>query len=173
VDSGHHDGTIPYFMMLVDNEGLVLQEETKKRGKNAVKDVNTLKTDSIQKAQDLHAMLDHILAGLIKLQKEGLKWDQIYNGRTFNDVKFVFFVPFMRCDTDEADILCGAYTNLTWRVKQLCQHCCCPTDQSKNNIRAKFKKKTHKMIGKLVEKRDTEGLKKLSEHNLHNSFHRV
>jgi len=53
VDSRHHDGTIPYFEML-DNEGRVLQEETKKRGKNAAKNVNTLKMDSLQKAQDLH-----------------------------------------------------------------------------------------------------------------------
>jgi len=171
VDSGYHDGTIPYFEVL-DNEGWVLEEETKKRGKKAAKDVNTKKTDALQKAQDLHAMLDHILAGLIKLQKEGLKWDLIYNGRTFNDVEFVFFVPFVRCDTDEADRLCGAYTNRTARVKQLCRYCCCPTDQS-NNIRAKFKKKTPKMIGKLVEKRDTEGLKMLSQQNLNNAFHRL
>jgi len=81
----------------------VLEEETKKRGKNTAKDVNTKKTDALQKAQDLHAMLDHILAGLIKLQKEGLKWDLIYNGRTVNDVEFAFFVPFVRCNTDEAD----------------------------------------------------------------------
>jgi len=81
------------------------------RGKNAAKDVNTLKTDALQKAQDLHALLDHVLAGLIKLQKEGLKWDLIYNGQTFNDVEFVFFVPFMWCNADEADRLCGAYTN--------------------------------------------------------------
>jgi len=171
VNSGHPDGTIPYFEML-DNEGQVLENETKKRGKNAAKDVNAKKTDALQKAQDLHAMLDHILAGLVKLQKEGLKWDLIYNGRTFNDVEFVFFVPFVRCDTDEADKLCGAYTNRTANVKQLCRYCCCPTNQS-DNIRAKFKKKTPKMIGKLVEKRDTEGLKMISQQNLHNAFHRM
>jgi len=171
VDSGHHDGTISCFEML-NNEGRVLQEETKKRGKNAGKEVNALKTDSLQKAQDLYAMLDHIRTGLIKLQKEGLKWNLIYNGWTFNDVEFVFFVSFMRCDTDEADRLCSAYTNKTWNVKQLCRHWCCPTDQS-DNIRAKFKMKTTKMIGKLVEKKDMEGLKRLSQHNLHNAFHRM
>jgi len=112
VDSGHHDGTIPYFEML-DNEGRVLEEETKKRGKKAAKDVNAKKMDALQKAQDLHAMLDHVLAGLIKLQKEGLKWDLICNGRTFNDVEFVFFVPLKWCNTDEAHRLCGAYTNRT------------------------------------------------------------
>ena len=171
VESGHHDGTIPYFEMLA-NEGRVLQEETKKRGKKAGKAVNALKTDALQKAQDLHAMLDHILAGLVKLQKEGLKWDLIYNGRTFHDVEFVFFVPFIRCDTDEADKLCGAYTNRTWHVKQLCRYCVCPTLQS-DNIRAKYKKKTPKMIGKLVEKQDKEGLKNLSQQNLHNAFYKV
>jgi len=113
----------------------VLEEETKKRGKNAAKDVNTKKTDALKKAQDPHAVLDHMLAGSTKLQKEGLKWDLIYNGRTFNDVEFVFFVPFIRCDTDEADRLCGACTNGTANVNQLCRRCCCPTDQS-DNIRA-------------------------------------
>jgi len=156
-DSGHHDGTIPRFEM-PDNEGQVLENETKKRGKKAAKDVNAEKTDALQKAQDLHAALDHILAGLTKLQKEGLKWDLIHNGRTFNDVEFVFFVPFTRCDTDEADKLCGACTNRTANVQQLCRCCCCPIDQS-DNIRAKFKKKTPKMIGKLVKKRDMEGQK--------------
>jgi len=64
----------------------------------------------------------------------------------FNDVEFVFFVPFIRCDTDEADKLCGAYTNRTAKVKQLCWYCCCTTNES-DNIRDKFKKKTPKMIG--------------------------
>jgi len=85
--------------------------ETRKRGKNVAKDVTVLKTDSLQKAQDLHAVLDHMPAGLIKLQKEGLTWDLIYNGRTFNDVEFGFFVPFTWCNTDEADRLCMAHIN--------------------------------------------------------------
>jgi len=155
-----------------DDEGRVLENETKKRGKKAAKDVNTKKTDAIQKAQDLHAVLDHVLAGSTKLQKEGPKWDPIHNGRTFNDVEFVFFVPFVRCDMDEADKLCDACTNRTAKVKQLCRSCCCTTNQS-DNIGAKFKKKTPKMIGKLVEKRDMEGLKMLSPQNLHNAFHRM
>jgi len=125
VDSGHHEETIPYYFEMIDNEGWVLQVETKKRGKNDGQAFHVFKTESLQRAQDLHAMLDHILAGLIKLQKEGLKWDLIYNGQSFTDVEFVFFVPFMRCNTDEADRLCGAYTNRTWHVKQLCRYCYC------------------------------------------------
>jgi len=55
-------------------DGCWLQEETKKRGtsKNAGQAINVLKMDSLQKAQDPHAALDHMLAGLMKLQKEGL-----------------------------------------------------------------------------------------------------
>ena len=170
VDSGHHDSTIPFFEML-DNEGRVRLEEEKK-GKKRGQAVNQDKPDALQKAQDLHAMLDFILAGLVKLQKEGLKWDLIYNGRTFKDVEFVFFVPFIRCDTDEADKLCGSYTNRTWTVSQLCRYCMCPTIES-DNIRAKYRKKTPKMIGKLVEKQDKEGLKELSQQNIDNALYKL
>jgi len=48
---------------MLDDEGWVLENETKKRGEKAAKDVNDKKTDALQKAQDLHAMLDHVLAG--------------------------------------------------------------------------------------------------------------
>jgi len=155
-----------------DDEGQVLENETKKRGKKAAKDVNAKKTDALQKAEDPHAALDHVPAGSMKLQKEGPKWDPICNGRTFSDVEFALFVPFVRCDMDEADKLCGACTNQTAKAKQLCRHCCCPTDRS-DNIRAKFKKKTPMMIGKFVEKRDMEGLKMLSQQSLRNAFHRL
>ena len=176
VASGHHDGTIPYFEML-DNEGRLAEAEAQadtpkkgKKGKTKGPD-NIEKPDALQKAQDLHAMLDHILAGLVKLQKEGLKWDLIYDGRSF-EVEFVFFVPFIRCDTDEADKLCGSYTNRTRHVAQLCRYCKCPTQQS-DNIRAKYAKKTPKMIGKLVEKKDLEGLRKLSQQYIQNALYKI
>ena len=169
VASGHHDGTVPFFEMM-DNEAQVEMDEAikGKQGRNS----KATKTDALQKAQDLHAMLDHILAGLVELQKKGLKWDLVYNGRCFENVEFVFFVPFIRCDTDEADRLCGSYTNRTKNVAQLCRYCLCPTNES-DNIRAKYAKKTPKMIGKLVKENDTEGLRKLSQHNIDNAFYKV
>ena len=170
VDSGHHDSTIPCFEML-DDEGQVRLQETEK-GKNKAKQDNQDKPDALRKSQDLHAMLDFILAGLVKLQKEGLKWDLIYNGRAYNDVEFVFFVPFIRCDADEADKLCGSYTNRGRNVSQLCRYCMCPTLQS-DNIRAKFKKKTPKRIAKLVEKNDAEGLQELSQQNIDNALCKI
>jgi len=170
VNSGHHDGTIPYFEML-DNEGRIRMNEAKRQAKKGQTPLVN-KTDALQKCQDLHAMLDHILEGLVKIQKEGLTWDLIYNGRSFRGVEFVFFVPFIRCDTDEADKLCGSYTNRTANVAQLCRYCMCPTAES-DNIRAKYRKKTPKIIAKLVERQDEEGLRKLSQRNLHNAFHKV
>ena len=113
-------------------------EEAKKGGKGWNLD-NLTKTDALQKSQDLHAMLDHILVGLVKLQKEGLKWDLIYDGRVFKDVEFVFFVPFIRCDTDEADKLCGSYTNRSLHVSQLCRYCECPTKKSDNMVEVKVR----------------------------------
>ena len=103
VNSGHADGTISYHQML-ENEGQV-------------------GGSTHHPAQDLHAMLDVILASYVKLQKSGgVCWDLMYKGKLYKGVEFVFFVPFIRCDTDEADKLCGSYTSRGANVAQLCRY---------------------------------------------------
>jgi len=74
----------------------------------------------------------------------------------------VFFVPFIRCNTDEADKLCGSYTSRGKNVSQLCRYCMCPTDESNNEF-AKCRKKTPKYIQKFVDKLDLVKLKELSQ----------
>jgi len=104
VDSGHADGTISYHQML-ENEGQVGGA-------------------THHPSQDPHAVLDVILASYVKLQKTvGAKWDLMHKGKLYEGVEFVFFVPFIRCDTDEADKLCISYTSRGKNVAQLCRCC--------------------------------------------------
>ena len=153
VDSGHADGTINYFQML-ENEGQI-------GGTNH------------HPSQDLHAMLDVIMASYIKLQKTGgVKWDLMYKGKRYEGVEFVFFVPFIRCDTDEADKLCGSYTSRGKGVAQLCRYCRCPTDQS-DDPEVSFPKKTATAIARLVEANRADLLKEMSQQNIANCFHNV
>ena len=159
VDSGHADGAIPYYEMM-DDEG-ELKENNAKNGKAPV-----------HSAQDLHAMLDVTLASLVKLMKTGLKWNLVYKGEVHKDIELVFFVPFIRCDTDEADKLCGSYTSRGKNVSQLCRYCMCPTDESDNEF-AKYRKKTPEYIQKLVDKLDLVKLKELSQQCIENAFYKV
>ena len=64
-----------------------------------------------QKAQDFHTLLAEVLAGYVELQNTGFVFDFWYRGTLYKDIEFILFVPFFKCDTDEADKLCGAYTS--------------------------------------------------------------
>lgn len=152
-DSGHTDGTLAYHELL-ENEG-ELDPDT-----------------PIHSAQDLHTMLETILASYVKMQKEGFKWDLFYNGKIYRDIEFVFFVPFIKCDTDEADKLCGSYTCRNKNVSQLCRYCKCPTKDSDDPF-ITIKPKLQHEIQALVEKNNLEKLKKLSQHCINNSLYSV
>ena len=153
VDSGHADGTISYHQML-ENEGQV-------------------GGTTHHPSQDLHAMLDVILASYVKLQKTGgVKWDLMYKGKLYEGVELVFFVPFIRCDTDEADKLCGSYTSRGKNVAQLCRYCKCPTAES-DNPDANYPKKKALAIARLVEQNNADALQKMSQQNIANCFHKV
>ena len=62
----------------------------------------------LNKAQDFHAMLEVILKSYLEVQKDGFIWDLCYRGKTYKDVEFVPYLVFVKCDTDEADLLCGS-----------------------------------------------------------------
>ena len=65
---------------------------------------------AIKKAQDLHSMLAVILQSYLKIQRTGFIWDLFYQNKIYRDVKFVLFTPFMKLDSEEADLLCGKCT---------------------------------------------------------------
>ena len=100
---------------------------------------------SVPKAQDLHTMLDTILASYVKLQESGFLWDLYYKKRVYKQVEFVLYTPFLKVDGDEAEKLCGKYTSRNANVAQLCRYCECPTDESDEPL-AKYAYKTKAKI---------------------------
>ena len=66
----------------------------------------------------------------------------------------------------------GKYLPKTSNIKQLCRYCLCPTKETdKWSLRYNFKTKT--MIEKLIQKRDLDKLKKISQHCLTNAFYKI
>lgn len=118
--------------------------------------------------QDLHAMLEKILEDFVVLQASGFKWSLTYRGKQYKDIEFVPFVPFIKCDTEEGDKLCGAYTSRSEGVSQLCRYCTCPNDESDNHL-GTYSRKTQSMISRLVAANDKKALQKLSQQNIKNA----
>jgi hypothetical protein len=77
-------------------------------------------TNSENKAQDFHTMLSCILESYLEVQKHGFIWDLQYRGKIYKDIEFVPFLIFVKCDTDEADLLCGSFKVRSGNVKQIC-----------------------------------------------------
>ena len=125
-----------------------------------------------QHAQDLHTMLDKILESYVKIQDSGFIWDLYYNNKLYKNVEFVPFVPFIKCNTDEGDKLCGKYGNRNHNVSQICRYCMCPTDET-DDPRANYKLKTKGQIKRLVDKMDLDALRDLSQHCINNATYKL
>ena len=123
-------------------------------------------------SQDLHTMLDKVLASYVELQKTGFMWDLFYNGKPYKDIEFIPFVPFIKCDTEEADTLCGKYRSRGRTVAHLCRYCHCPTDESDDPL-AHYQRKTVTKIQRLIDKKDYNGLKNISQHLLNNACYKL
>jgi hypothetical protein len=129
-------------------------------------------TNDACKAQDYHTMLDMILVSFLDVQTNGFMWDLRYRGKTYKDVEFVPFVMFIKCDTDEADVLCGSYKSRSAGVAQLCRYCTCPTLES-DLVNATFPVKSVAMIASLVEAENFDGLKQLSQQMIQNAWYKI
>jgi hypothetical protein len=101
------------------------------------------------------------MEGMVKIQQGGFIWDFMYGGKVHRNIKFVPYVHFIKCDTEEADKLVGKYGSRGPNVKQICRYCCCPMDES-DNPRANYPRKTLDMIKDLIQNNDQEGLKAIS-----------
>ncbi len=121
---------------------LMKPSKAKGRGKELVKDSMHLEADLLlsdtdseaedidtggkdadgfeEKEQDLHCQLSILLEDFVKIQGTGFLWDLKYKGKVYQDVEFVVFVPFIKCDTVEADKLCAKYQSRHQHVKHLC-----------------------------------------------------
>ena len=130
--------------------------------------------DTDVKAQDFHTMIHTILeaSGFLKLQKQGMIWDLVYKGSCFRDSELVFAVPFVKADTEEADLHCGKYLSRTKNVKHGCRYCHCPMDKM-DDPRARYKHKSQDDIKKLVDNENLEGLKAISQQHINNAWYKV
>ena len=145
----------------------------------------TLPSDDSGKAEDFHAMLDKILESFVDLQRRGFRWDLRYRGKTYKNLEFIPFVIFIKCDTKEADLLCGSYGSYNEGVQQLCRCCLCPNGDT-DNPQARYRHKTVSMIKPLCdiatrehqnnnrEKKDTLAkLKNISQHCINNATYKL
>ena len=128
--------------------------------------------DGAVKAQDFHTILDAILESFVELQRTGFMWDLVYKGKVYKNIKFIIFVPFVKCDTEEADTLCAKYLSRNQNVQHICRYCHCPTNKA-DDPNASYKLKTQKEIERLVEKGDLVRLKAISQHCLQNAWYKV
>ena len=124
------------------------------------------------KAQDFHFMLSIILDSFVKvINDRGMLWEFVYKNHLYPKVHLKFAIMMVRCDTDEADVLCGKYKTRTGNVKQLCRQCHCPTKDSDNH-RANYRPKTQKEIQKLVSKDKIDQLQEISQHYIKNAWYK-
>ena len=98
-----------------------------------------------ENAQDFHAMIDCILEGLVDLQEHGFIWDFAYKGKLYKDVNFKIFVPFVKCDNQEADKLAGKYLARGHGVKQLCRACHVSLEEANDHLH----KPVYKTVGEV------------------------
>ena len=124
------------------------------------------------KAQDFHTILSAILESYVKLQGTGFIWDLVYKGKMYKGIHFLPFVPFVKCDTEEGDMLAGKYQTRTKNVKHLCRYCHCPTQEA-DDPRAKYPPKTQPAIQKLIEKGNLAKLKAMSQQYIKNAWYDI
>ena len=121
-------------------------------------------------AQDYHAMLDAILAKYREIQQNGFTFDFRYKGKLCEGVEFIPFVPFIKCDTKEANTLCGAFQG--GNSKNVCRYCECPRNASDNPL-ADYPKKTVNSVGNMINAHDAEGLMRISQQNIQNAWYKI
>ena len=130
-------------------------------------------TKTVDEAQDEHTVFAKIWESFVEIQEKGFKWDLHYDGKLYKDIEFVLFTPFFRCDTKEADMLCGKFGSRSGKVANLCRYCDTPTAKSDDPHWNKWKPKTTKRIQRLIDKEDIEGLRKLSQKCIDNATYRL
>jgi hypothetical protein len=122
------------------------------------------------KAADYHAILSVLLESVKELISDGMSVDINYKGKLYKDCELVFFIPFVKCDGDEADKLCCSFRSRSQNVQQLCRYCMCPTEET-DNPKANYRLKTEPMMKKLYEQKEVEKLRKMSQSCVPNAFH--
>ena len=150
--------------MVLDGEGV--------GNENQDEETDEDETDRAVKAQDFHTILSAILESFVQLQETGFIWDLVHKGKIYKGIEFVIFVPFVKCDTEEADLLCGKCLVRGRHVAHVCRCCHCPTDKA-DDPRANYRLKTQPEIAKMVQKGQLEKLQSISQQCIENAWHNV
>ena len=132
-------------------------------------DLEEMDLPGIDKKQDLHAMLVCIFERMKPFFKRGFLWDLPYKGVLYRDIHYKLFIPYVKCDTKEAEDLCGKYGIRTGGVKCLCRYCDTPVKKGDRHLH-ECRYKTEPELKKMVQDHNLEGLKLLSQHFLWNAF---
>ena len=80
----------------------------------------------------------------------------------------MLFVIFVKCDTEEADVLSGKYT--VRNVRHVCRYCHCPTDLA-DDPRINYPPKTQAEIQKLVNGCKMEQLQAISQQYIQDAWY--
>ena len=157
VESGH--------LAALDLFGAPMHQNDEEGANNSAED-----QDPAHGMVEYHHCLEIMLESLHELIEEGMVLDLMINGHLIKNVELVFFVPYVKCDGDEADKLTLSYRSRGKGVSQLCRYCQCPAVDS-DNVDANYPKKTEPMMKKLFEQQNNSRLKQLSQVNAKNAFH--
>ena len=121
--------------------------------------------------QDFHCMLDAMLESYREVQGKPIKWRLPYKGKV-REMEMIPFVLFVKGNTVEHDKHCGKYGLRNAGVTQLCRYCCTKTENT-DEAYIKFKPKTQPMIQDLIDNKDEDGLKALSQHYIDNAWYQI
>jgi hypothetical protein len=90
----------------------------------------------------------------------------------YRNIEFVIFVAFVKCDTEEADMLCGKYLCRNKNVKHICRYCHCPTNQADDPL-ANWPPKEQAKIQKMIENGRMTRLQEISQQYIENAWYEV
>ena len=161
VDSGHMEADD---LHLMDGEGEDIDVD------GDISDDSDVGLTEI-KAQDFHFMLSVILDSCVVLQDHGMLWTFMHKKKAC-PAHLLFFVVMCRCDTEEADALCGKCKPRTRNIRHMCRQCHVPTMEASDH-QARHPLKTQEQIEKMVRKQQLDRLKATSQHYLKNCWHRI
>jgi hypothetical protein len=134
---------------------------------------NVRSEKSCQKLNDYHAQIYFILkqSGFLHLQNSGFRWKLHFHGEILA-MTLHPYIPFIIGDTEGHDRLCGHYNSRGEGVKQLCRACDCPSHLSGySKVKYTYRRQNH--MKSLVERRQFDSPKAMSQHYLLNGFREV
>ena len=134
------------------------------------KSENKYKLDSLQKVQLYHEILTDIFESLMALMDGGgIPFTFQYRGKEYT-VLLVFYVLVVIGDTEGHDRHCGRYNSRSLATKKLCRHCDIPTLEV-DNPDYPWRHLMPGDVSKLVEAKDLDGLKAISQHYVQNAYY--